>query len=88
MTVKEAKTKLISEINDVHSNNHNPYDCKYSMQKIIDFIWACFNEKKDKGFIMDTLSNLYNEAGMTECENHDFVIITEIIIETINRKPL
>ncbi len=87
MMVNEAKTALINEISDEHSNNHYPYDCKYSKWKTIDFLWACRIENKDKGFIMDFLNNLYEKAGMKDEEKQDFIIKTELLIETINRKP-
>ena len=36
---------------------------------------------------MDVLNNLYDKAGMKVEEKQDFIIKTELLIETINRKP-
>jgi hypothetical protein len=87
MTVEEARFSLVREISDEHSNNHSPYDCKYSKWKIIDYIWACHAEKVIKGEIMDTLLNLYREAGMTDEEMKAFISKTELILDAINRNP-
>lgn len=88
MTVKEAKSVLISEINDENSNNHYPYDCKYSRWKIIDYLWACNIERIDKGDAIDWLRNIYNEAGMDDEEMDLFISKTEFIIGVIDRKPI
>lgn len=87
MTVEEARSSLVCEISDEHSNNHYPYDCKYSRWKLFDYIWACHAEKVVKGDMIDYLLNLYRKVGMTDEEMKIFISKTELILDAINRNP-
>ncbi|MBQ8192223.1 MAG: hypothetical protein IJZ45_10795 [Bacteroidaceae bacterium] len=88
MELKVAQKVLEDEVKDEHTNVQSPLECKYATWKIINYLWASYFEKKNRGTQMDWLCNLYEEAGMSEENMRTFRLEIELLMETIERNPL
>ena len=88
MDLKNAKSRLESEVLETSTDIQKPLTYKYAKWKMIDYLWTSYLSRENDGDCLEWLKNLYRNAGMTEENLSELIHESELIMETIRRTPL
>ncbi len=84
MKIERAKQVLLEEVNNPSTDLHDPLSNKYAQWKILDYLWACFFDRKLRSEGLDWLKETYS-SHMSEEELQHFCLQLSLLASSMNR---